>query len=33
MLRNAIMSAMKPEDYYDRLQWLYGSTGLAPASV
>lgn len=27
-LRNAIMSAMKPEDWYDRLQWLYGSTGL-----
>lgn len=28
MLRNAIMGGMKPEDYYDRLQWLYGSTGL-----
>lgn len=27
-LRNAIMSAMTPDDYYDRLQWLYGSTGL-----
>jgi 2-polyprenyl-6-methoxyphenol hydroxylase-like FAD-dependent oxidoreductase len=32
-LRNAIMSAMKPEDYYDRLQWLYGSTGLTGAMV
>jgi 3-hydroxybenzoate 6-monooxygenase len=28
-LRNAIMGAMTPEDYYDSLQWLYGGTGLA----
>ncbi len=28
-LRNAMMRAMTPDDYYDRLQWLYGGTGLA----
>ena len=27
-LRNAIMGAMTPEDYYDNLQWLYGGSGL-----
>ncbi len=27
-LRNAIMSSMSPDDYYDSLQWLYGGTGL-----
>lgn len=27
-LRNAIMRAMTPDDYYDSLQWLYGHTGL-----
>lgn len=27
-LRNAILGAMSPEDYYDSLQWLYGGTGL-----
>jgi salicylate hydroxylase len=27
-VRNAIMSAMSAEDYYDRLGWLYGGTGL-----
>lgn len=32
-LRNEIMGAMTPEDYYDRLQWLYGSTGLAQAGA
>ncbi len=28
-LRNAIMRAMSPADYYDALQWLYGGSGLA----
>jgi salicylate hydroxylase len=32
-LRNAIMRSMTADDYYDRLQWLYGSTGLEPAVV
>jgi salicylate hydroxylase len=27
-LRNAIMGAMSPDDYYDSLQWLYGGAGL-----
>lgn len=27
-LRNAIMSAKTPEDWYDSVEWLYGSTGL-----
>jgi 3-hydroxybenzoate 6-monooxygenase len=27
-LRNAIMSSMSPRDYYDSLEWLYGSIGL-----
>ena len=28
-LRNAMMRAMSPDDYYDSLQWLYGGSGLA----
>ncbi len=28
-VRNAIMKAMTAEDYYDRLDWLYGGTGMA----
>ena len=28
-LRNAMMGAMSPDDYYNTLQWLYGGTGLA----
>ena len=28
-LRNAMMRAMSPEDYYQSLQWLYGGSGLA----
>ena len=28
-LRNAMMQAMSPNDYYDSLQWLYGGSGLA----
>ena len=31
-LRNAIMRSMKPEDYYDSLQWIYGGSGLAEGS-
>jgi salicylate hydroxylase len=31
-LRNAIMKAMSPEDYYDSLQWLYGGPGPAEDS-
>jgi salicylate hydroxylase len=31
-LRNTIMRAMTPNDYYDSLQWLYGGTGLAEGS-
>ena len=27
-LRNAALGAMTPSDFYDRLQWLYGGTGL-----
>jgi len=27
-LRNAALGAMSPNDFYDRLQWLYGGTGL-----
>jgi hypothetical protein len=27
-LRNAVMSAKTPEEWYDLLDWLYGSTGL-----
>jgi 2-polyprenyl-6-methoxyphenol hydroxylase-like FAD-dependent oxidoreductase len=28
-LRNAIMGAMSPDDYYRNLEWLYGNTGLS----
>ncbi len=28
LMRNTVMSAMKPAEYYDRLAWLYGGTGL-----
>jgi salicylate hydroxylase len=31
-VRNEIMQSMSTEDYYDRLEWLYGSTGLAGMS-
>ena len=31
-VRNEIMQSMSTEDYYDRLEWLYGSTGLAGTS-
>ena len=27
-LRNSIMSAMTPNDYYNSLQWLYGGSGV-----
>lgn len=30
-LRNAIMSAKTPDDWYGHIQWLYGSTGLEGA--
>ncbi|WP_343116055.1 3-hydroxybenzoate 6-monooxygenase [Ostreiculturibacter nitratireducens] len=30
-LRNAIMQAKSPEDWYDAVDWLYGSTGLEGA--
>jgi|TARA_A100001037_G_scaffold134926_1_gene122242 2-polyprenyl-6-methoxyphenol hydroxylase-like FAD-dependent oxidoreductase len=30
-VRNEIMRGMSAEDYYDRLAWLYGSTGLSGA--
>jgi salicylate hydroxylase len=29
-LRNAMLRAMSPADFYDSLQWLYGGSGLAP---
>jgi len=32
-LRNAMMRAMTPDDYYDSLQWLYGGTGLDGGAV
>lgn len=32
-VRNAIMGSMSAEDYYDRLEWLYGGTGLADGSA
>lgn len=31
-LRNAIMKARTPEDWYDAVDWLYGSTGLEGAA-
>jgi salicylate hydroxylase len=30
-LRNAVMAARGPEDWYDQVDWLYGSTGLEGA--
>jgi salicylate hydroxylase len=30
-LRNAIMRAKTPEQWYDTLAWLYGGSGLTPA--
>ena len=30
-LRNAVMSARGPDDWYDQIDWLYGSTGLEGA--
>lgn len=30
-LRNAVMSARSPEEWYDQIDWLYGSTGLEGA--
>lgn len=30
-LRNAVMSARSPSDWYDQIDWLYGSTGLEGA--
>ncbi|MDE0310141.1 MAG: 3-hydroxybenzoate 6-monooxygenase [Acidiferrobacterales bacterium] len=30
-LRNAVMSARTPQDWYDQIDWLYGSTGLEGA--
>jgi salicylate hydroxylase len=31
LMRNAVMSAMSPAEYYERLSWLYGGTGLGEA--
>ncbi len=31
LVRNEIMQSLTPEDYYDRLSWLYGGTGLDAA--
>ena len=28
-LRNAMLTAMSPDDMYDSLAWLYGGTGLS----
>jgi salicylate hydroxylase len=30
-LRNAMMSAKTPEEWYDSIEWLYGGTGLTGA--
>ena len=30
-LRNAVMSQRRPEEWYDQVDWLYGSTGLEGA--
>jgi salicylate hydroxylase len=30
-IRNGVMSGMTPADYYERLSWLYGGTGLGEA--
>jgi len=31
-LRNAVMRAKSPDDWYDIIDWLYGSTGLDGAA-
>ena len=31
LVRNEIMQGLTPDDYYDRLSWLYGGTGLDAA--
>lgn len=28
-MRNASMGAMRPQDFYDRLEWLYSGHGLS----
>lgn len=33
LARNSIMRALSAEDYYDRLAWLYGGTGLTGAAA
>jgi len=33
LMRNAVMGAMPPDQYYDRLAWLYGGTGLDQDAV
>ena len=32
-LRNAIMGSLSANDYYDRLEWLYGRTGITSAAA
>jgi salicylate hydroxylase len=32
LIRNSVMAAKKPEDYYHSLEWLYGGTGLMSAA-
>jgi 2-polyprenyl-6-methoxyphenol hydroxylase-like FAD-dependent oxidoreductase len=32
MVRNEIMRSLSAQDYYDRLEWLYGGTGLTEAA-
>ncbi|WP_442581118.1 3-hydroxybenzoate 6-monooxygenase [Mesorhizobium sp. ASY16-5R] len=32
MVRNEIMRSLSAQDYYDRLEWLYGGTGLTEAT-
>ena len=32
LVRNSIMRSMSTEDYYNRLEWLYGGTGLSGAA-
>ncbi len=32
LVRDSIMRGMSAEDYYDRLDWLYGGTGLSKAA-
>jgi len=31
-VRDTIMGSLSAEDYYDRLEWLYGGTGLDSSS-